>query len=163
MPCMSYDTNWANDSSNREVRKLKAEADKLARIACKAMSALEEEGKADFLMLKDDELRAWWKKHKEDDAREQARIAEKERRERVKAEALASLSDEAKELLGLAKPKKKSSKAVVIEEDDEDVFDDDKEYADWDNEIDTEELINQLEQEYHKLTDGTVVKTFKIR
>lgn len=141
MPCMSYDTNWASDSSNREVRKLKAEADKLARIACKAMAALEEEGKADFLMLKDDELRAWWKKHKEDDAREKARVAEKERKERVKAEALARLSSEEKELLGLEKPspkKKSRSKSGDLVIDVEQILEDafDEEYDEDDGEYD---------------------------
>ena len=106
MPCMSYDTNWANDSSNSEVKRLKKEADKLARIACKAMTQLEKSGRADFILIEDEEIREWWAAHKEADRKEQARVAELERKERVKAEALARLSDEEKELLGLAKPKK---------------------------------------------------------
>lgn len=150
MPCQSYETSYDDSSA-----KLKKECDRLARIACKAMTALEEDGKADFLLLKDDEVRAWWKKHKEDDAREQARVAEQERRERIKSEALASLSDEAKELLGLAKPKKKSSKVKSWEDEDE--------FDEWQSEVDSEVLLDQLEEEYHKLTNGTVVRTFKIR
>lgn len=106
MPCRDYESDsWDYSSENR---KLKAQADKLARIACKAMSALEEMGKEDFLLLKDNEVREWWAQHKEADRREQARIAEKERRERVKADALARLSNEEKELLGLQTSKKKS-------------------------------------------------------
>lgn len=128
MPCRDYGSDdWAPSSD--EVRKLKERADKLARIACKAMTALEENGIEDFLLLKDDEVREWWQKHKEADRKEQARIAEIERRERVKAEALARLSDEEKELLGLAR-KKRSVKSSpkefdqewdVVEDEDEDI------------------------------------------
>ena len=107
MPCRDYESDsWDNSG---EVRKLKAQADKLARIACKAMDALEELEQEDFLLLKDDEVRQWWQAHKEADRKEKARVAERERRERVKAEALARLSSEEKELLGLSKPSKKKS------------------------------------------------------
>ena len=107
MPCRDYESDsWSSYDSSREFQKLKQQADKLARIACKAMTALEESEKEDFLLLKDDEVREWWQAHKEADRKEKARLAEKERRARVKAEALARLSDEEKELLGLAQPKK---------------------------------------------------------
>ena len=103
MPCMSYDTNWARGSSDRDIKLLKAEADKLARIACKALAALEEMGKEDFLLLQDDEVRVWWAKHKEADrrAREEARI--KQERKEAKERVLAKLTDEEKILLGLKK------------------------------------------------------------
>lgn len=102
MPCQSYDSSWDQHDNDRDkIRELKKQADMLARIACKALTALEEAEKEDFLLLKDDEVRVWWKQHKEDDAREKARVAEKERRERIKKEALARLSAEEKELLGL--------------------------------------------------------------
>jgi hypothetical protein len=110
MPCQSYETSWANGSSDRKIKDLKREADKLARIACAALNELEENGIAEVLLLKNDELREWWAAHKEADRKERDRLAEIERKERVKAEALASLSDEAKELLGLSKPKKPTSK-----------------------------------------------------
>ena len=116
MPCQSYDSSWdSGDDDRRKIRELKKQADMLARIACKALTELEKNEVEDMLLLKDDEVRVWWKKHKEDDAREQARLAEIERKERIKAEALASLSDEAKELLGLKKPtpKKKVNNAIV--------------------------------------------------
>lgn len=103
MPCRDYESdNWDYSSENRQLKK---QADKLARIACKAMNALEENGIEDFLLLKDDEVAEWWAQHKEADRKERARIAEQERRERVRAEALARLSDEEKELLGLQRPK----------------------------------------------------------
>ena len=107
MPCQSYESSWANDSSSSEVRRLKKEADKLARIACAALTELERVGKAEFLVLKNEELRDWWEAHKEADRKEQARVAELERRERVKKEALDRLTQEEKELLGLTESKKK--------------------------------------------------------
>lgn len=103
MPCMSYDTNWARSSSDRDVKALKKEADKLARIACKALEALEHMGKEDFLLLKDDEVRVWWTAHKEADLK--AREAEEARQAKIEAKArvLAKLTDEEKVLLGLKK------------------------------------------------------------
>jgi hypothetical protein len=165
MPCQSYDNEWNDGSSERKIRELKKQADMLARIACKALAELEKNEVEDMLLLKDDEVRTWWKKHKEDDAREQARVAEAERKERVKAEALASLSDEAKELLGLKKPapKKKFSNIGVWDEvystldADELEEDDDGEYAE------DAEYSQQLLEELHKLADGTVIKTFKVK
>jgi hypothetical protein len=113
MPCKSYNDDWQEVDSDRDkIRELKKQADMLARIACKALAELEKNEVEDLLLLKDDEVRTWWTAHKEADRREQARLAEAERKARVKAEALARLSDEEKELLGLA-PKKSvnSSKA----------------------------------------------------
>ena len=103
MPCMSYDTNWASSSNDREVKKLKQECDRLARIACKAMTELVKSGHADFLVLKDDEVREWWEKHQEADRKAQEAKAEKARRAKVKREALAKLSDEEKKILGIKK------------------------------------------------------------
>ena len=103
MPCMSYDTNWAKSSTDRDIKRLKAEADKLARIACKALGALEAMEKEDFLLLKDNEVREWWAEHKEADRR--AREAEelKQALKAAKAQVLAKLTDEEKILLGLKK------------------------------------------------------------
>ena len=112
MPCMSYDTNWAHSSSDSDVRRLKKEADKLARIACAAMTELEKMGKEDFLILKNEEVGHWWAAHKEADRKERERVAELERRERLKKEALDRLTDEEKELLGLKKPIVKKNKKV---------------------------------------------------
>ena len=118
MPCQSYDSSWDDGSDARKIRELKKQADMLARIACKALTELERNQIEDVLLLKDDEVRVWWKKHKEDDAREQARIAEIERKNRVKEEALAKLSHEERELLGLApkpkpKPKGRSTSSII--------------------------------------------------
>lgn len=121
MPCQSYDTSWANNHEEADVRRVKKEADKLARIACRAMEELERNGIEDMLLLQDDETREWWAKHKEADAREKARVAEIERKERVRAEALAKLSHEERELLGLAPSRRhrKAKQITMIEEDDD--------------------------------------------
>ena len=103
MPCMSYDTNWAKSSSDRDVKRLKAEADKLARIACRALQALEDMGKEDFLLLKDDEVRVWWKAHKEADRQARAEAQAKQERKEAKERILARLTDDEKILLGLKK------------------------------------------------------------
>ncbi len=103
MPCMSYDTNWAKSSDDRNVRLLKKEADKLASIACRALQALEDMGKEDFLLLKDDEIRNWWKAHKEADARARAEAQAKQERKEAKERLLARLTDDEKALLGLKK------------------------------------------------------------
>lgn len=103
MPCMSYDTNWANSSSDSDIRRLKKETDKLARIACKALAALEAMGKEDFLLLKDNEVREWWAEHKEADRRAREAEERKQALKAAKARALAKLSDEEKVLLGLKK------------------------------------------------------------
>ena len=103
MPCRDYESD--DGYSMRE--HYKEQCDKLARIACAAMEELERQGKEDFLILKNEEVAQWQAKHKEADRKEKARIAEQERRERVKQEALARLTEEEKELLGLKKPKRK--------------------------------------------------------
>jgi len=98
---MSYESNWASDSNDRDIKRLKSEADKLARIACKAMTELVKSGHADFLVLKDDEVREWWDKHQEDDRKAQEAKAERARRVKLKKDALAKLSDEEKKILGI--------------------------------------------------------------
>jgi hypothetical protein len=130
MPCQSYDTQWAETSNDRDIKRLKKEADKLARIACRALQELEDNGIEDMLLLKDDETREWWNKHKEADRKARAIIEERERRERVKQEALAKLSEEEREVLGIAGAKKhRKSRKVTYDED---------------------ELIAELEEEFEQ-------------
>jgi hypothetical protein len=103
MPCQSYSSSWANTSNDGDVRRLKKEADKLARIACKALTALQENNQEDFLLLKDDEVRTWWLQHQEDDRKAREEAEAKARRAEAKAQALAKLTDAEKVLLGLKK------------------------------------------------------------
>lgn len=104
MPCRDYySDDYVSSRSDANEKRLKAQADKLARIACKALQTLQDIGKEDFLLLKDDEVREWWQAHQEADRR--AREAEelKQRKKEAKARAMAKLTDEDKILLGLKK------------------------------------------------------------
>ncbi len=104
MPCMSYDDDWRKQpSDDRKIKELKAQADKLARIACKALGALEAMEKEDFLLLKDDEVREWWQTHQEADRRARAEAQAKQERKEAKERVLAKLTEEEKILLGLKK------------------------------------------------------------
>jgi hypothetical protein len=102
MPC--YDggrDDYSNNSNNWEVKKLQERADLLARVACRALTELEDNGIADMLLLRDDETRDFWVKHKEFDAKRKAEEAEKRRKARLKKEALAKLTPEEQEALGI--------------------------------------------------------------
>ena len=103
MPCRSYEDDYRSGSPTEswQYKELKENNDKLARIACKAMTELVKSGHADFLILKDDEVREWWDKHQEDDRKAQEAKAERARRAKLKKDALAKLSDEEKKILGI--------------------------------------------------------------
>ena len=104
MPCRDYTSDeWTSSRDPISERRLKAQADKLARIACKAMEALIKDGRGDFLLLKDDEVRTWWQEHQRADAEAKAAAEEKLRRKRLKEEAMAKLSDDELIILGLKK------------------------------------------------------------
>ena len=101
MPCRDYEDDYRTLNDSREKAELRKQNDRLARIACKAMTALEEAGQEDFLLLKDEEVRGWWKKHKEADAKAKAEREEKARMARIKKEALSKLSTEERKALGI--------------------------------------------------------------
>ncbi len=137
MPCRDYESDYSSDWRQEEYKR---QCDKLARIACAAMEELVKQGREDFLVLKNPEVAEWWAAHVKADKAEKARIAEKERKERVKAEALARLTDEEKELLGLKKPAaKKHAKFPISKELSYDIETWSKEEADIYEE--TEDLI----------------------
>lgn len=111
MPCMSYDTEWVHDPARTarktvEVIALKQECDRLARIACQAMYALEQLD-PELKTFKDRESRKWWSGHKKADlARIEKELKEKaklEEQERIRSEALAKLTPEEIEAFGLLK------------------------------------------------------------
>jgi hypothetical protein len=85
---------------------------------------LEDNGIADLLLLRDDETREFWIKHKAFDRARKAEEAEKLRMEEVKKTALAKLSNEEREALGIkAAPRTrkkispiKSTKAAIIKD-----------------------------------------------
>ena len=113
---MSYEDNHRTGSATDswQYKELKANNDKLARIACKAMTELVKSGHADFLVLKDDEVREWWEKHQEADRKAQAEKAEKARRAQLRKQALSKLSDDEKAALGIKAANKNGSKTVTI-------------------------------------------------
>lgn len=94
-----FDTSLSNDS----VYSLKKKCDTLAGIAHIAMQTLEENNMADFVLLKHDDIRDWWKERKIEITRRYAEAEAKARRAEIRARALARLTDEEKEALGLKK------------------------------------------------------------
>lgn len=93
MPCMSYEPQYLIDDG-KQLR------DKLARIACRALTELEAVDPTNKV-FKNRELTEWWTQHKIDDARaaEERRAAAKKKAARKAA--LAKLSPEERKVLGL--------------------------------------------------------------
>lgn len=97
MPCRDY---WADDysritnftnSSLSVVSDLKDRNDTLARVACKAMYALEN-GTDYQTLMKDPEVKKWWVKHKAEDIKQQEADEKqriKDEKQRIKDEELA--------------------------------------------------------------------------
>ena len=102
MPCMSYD-----DRPDYSSQDWKEKTDRLARIACKAMTELVKVGKADFLVLQDDEVREWWEAHQEADRKAREAKERKAREAQVRKQALAKLTDEERAVLGIKSGSKK--------------------------------------------------------
>lgn len=120
MPCRDY---WADDfsritaSSLRVVSDLKDRNDTLARVACKAMYALEN-GTDYQTLMKDPEVKKWWIKHKAEDIKQQTldekkRIKDEKQRikdaelAKVKENIMAKLTPEEIAAFGLDKKTKK--------------------------------------------------------
>jgi hypothetical protein len=68
-----------------------------------AMHELAEHGLADFVLLKNDKLRAWWQQVLKEELAAQTKREAIERKKMLKEQALSKLSDEEKEALGLNK------------------------------------------------------------
>ncbi len=106
MPCRDYSDEYRPDP---EMPILKARLDKLSRIACKALTHIEESGDGlEILILKDPEIQEWWTAHKEADRLEQEKIrAAREEAERKaalarrKAEIKSKLTAEELRILGI--------------------------------------------------------------
>jgi hypothetical protein len=113
MPCRSYDDepNYGSSGSMETQNKM----DMLARVACRALTALEtinavagndvkntvNIGATVNEVLTDSEVAVWWPKHKAADAAEQARLKSEAKTERAKKAALAKLTTSEKKLLGV--------------------------------------------------------------
>jgi hypothetical protein len=116
MPCRSYDDDWRSYDDGDKIRKLKEQADMLARIACKAMTELENNRIEDLLLLRDDEVREWWAKHKEADRKAREKEQRKQERIRLRRAALRKLSEEEKIALGLKKSKDQDIESDVTQD-----------------------------------------------
>ena len=104
MPCRDYASDsYSSPEDSWQFQELKERADMLARIACKAMTELAEQGRAEFLVLRDDEVREWWHQHQEADRKAQEAKLEKQRLAKIKKDALKKLTDEEKKVLGIKK------------------------------------------------------------
>jgi len=104
MPCRDYASDsYSSPTDSRQYRDLKDRADLLARIACKAMTELENNKIEDMLLLRDDEVREWWAKHKEADRKAREKEERKQERVRLRRAALRKLTAEEKVALGLKK------------------------------------------------------------
>lgn len=90
MPCQSYE-DPRDGHHEKEIR------DRLARIACKALTHIEELGAAsglEILILKDPEIAEWWREHTEAD-RKAKELENKKQRE---AEAKSVLTEKRNEI-----------------------------------------------------------------
>lgn len=98
MPCRSYE-----DDSNYEVTRLRAQVDRLARIACAAMDELEQNEIVEGVLLKNEEVRDWWSAHKEADRKAREAEERSRRKAQLRESALKKLSPEEIKALGIKK------------------------------------------------------------
>lgn len=97
-----YYKDFSSQSSD-SAYSLKKKCDQLSGIAHLAMQTLEENGMADFVLLKHDDIRDWWTERKQELRRQQEAADAKARRAEIRQRALSRLSEEEKEALGLKK------------------------------------------------------------
>ena len=116
MPCRDYGSDDVSPTDSWQYRDLKERADMLARIACKAITELENNKIEDLLLLRDDEVRTWWAKHKEADRKAREKEQRKQERIRLRRAALRKLSEEEKIALGLKKSKDKDIEQDVTQD-----------------------------------------------
>ena len=117
MPCRDYESDsYSSPTDSWQYRDLKERADMLARIACKAMTELENNKIEDLLLLRDDEVREWWAKHKEADRKAREKEQRKQERIRLRRAALRKLSEEEKIALGLKKSKDQDIESDVTQD-----------------------------------------------
>ncbi len=104
MPCRSYEDDHRTGSATDswQYKELKANNDKLARIACKSLTELGMIDPENPIFF-DNEVTQWWEKHKEADRKAQEERERKARERRIRGEALAKLTAEERKVLGLKK------------------------------------------------------------
>ena len=108
MPCKDYEDHYYRVGNSDETNKVREQNDRLARIACAAMTELEHNGIAEGILLRNDEVRTWWEAHKIADAKARAEKAKKEAAElekrrlaKIKQELLNSMTPDQKKALGI--------------------------------------------------------------
>lgn len=117
MPCRDYESDsYSSPTDSWQYRDLKERADMLARIACKAMTELENNKIEDLLLLRDDEVRTWWAAHKEADRKAREKEQRKQERLLLRRAALSKLNEEEKIALGLKKSKDKDIEEDVTQD-----------------------------------------------
>lgn len=94
MPCMSYEADYTPTDSTKSLR------DKLARIACKAMTQLERVDPTNNL-FKNKEAKDWWTEHKIADARAMDAKRKQAEAKALRKAALDKLTPEEKKVLGV--------------------------------------------------------------
>lgn len=99
----SYDDEEVDQTGN-----LKRKLAKMEDMAKRIMEALDADGRADFVLLKDPEICKWWRDIKEEEKRIQAELErkqkakeEKERLARLKTDLLNRLTPDEKKALGI--------------------------------------------------------------
>lgn len=107
--------SWYEATHKKEVESKKVEAptyEALDSIAEKALEELERNGIIEVLILRDDQVAAWWaqrKKLRDDERRERERI---EYEQQVRETALGKLTSEERRILGLPTVVKRVRKKV---------------------------------------------------
>ena len=112
MPCMSYESDARPDNTQAdEIKRLKKINDRLARIACKALTVLESlpttKAGTDEVrdLMFDKDVKAWWPKHKAADerrkAQERAAQQQKMQKEAAKKRILDNVNPEDLAVLGI--------------------------------------------------------------
>jgi hypothetical protein len=118
MPCRDYWSDTYDTKRNHEATILKERCDQLARIACKAMYALEQLD-PELKSFKDHESRKWWADHKKADQarleKEQKESAKRVAKQKLVKEALSKLTPEEIEAFGLNVKVKTRAKSFKIE------------------------------------------------
>lgn len=119
MPCRDYGSDDYSFSERQlgilkrqaEEKILKERADMLARIACRALEAIEAGGSTYSYLLatvmRDKETADWWVKHKEEDIKQSLirlkKELKKKEQDELKKRAYAKLTEEERQLFGLSK------------------------------------------------------------
>jgi hypothetical protein len=99
--------DWEHDWDLNEMKKAISDLGfgdgnfDLANMSERIMDALCEDGRGDFLLLKDEEIREWWTAVTERRRRDAERIAAQRRQEELRENALRKLSSEERRALGL--------------------------------------------------------------